>query len=356
MDICNKFHIPLDALSNASASDVHALIESFADYIRYSRTPPIKSVTINCYITHVNDWFITAHILSSPFPIRSQRLNFLLQSYTLQDFENTPARQKTVVPFTYNLLCEAILHIDTLFISANTCAFIKAAFALGYACSLRTSQYLKGSHPTPLRKQCNSTVSYFWFNDTPLCICDPHLFPINTIPDAFSCILQYSKNDKHGNGGPKAIYRCSNIPPERDCLTILFRYLSLNPPSRQSPVLSNESGQINASKHIRPVLNYLADKYGFDRSQLLIHSSIRSGALVSLHNESNSVKTAQGCWTTLQGMSSYLRGTLEHAKHVSQLLHDDSTCPISTLQHIYLTQDLRKQSSISSQSAVDPVV
>ena len=331
-------------------------MESFADYIRFSRIPPISSSTINCYITHVNDWFITANILSSPFPIRSQRLKFLLQSYTLHDFKNIPVRQKTAVPFTYSLLCEALLYINSLSISKNTRAFIKAAFALGYACSLRTSQYLKGSHSTPLRKQCNSSVSYFWFDNTPLCICDPHLFPINTIPDAFSCILQYSKNDKNGTGGPKAIYRCPNIPPERDCLTILFRYLYSNPPLRQSPILSNESGQISASKHIRPILNYLADKYGFDRSQLLIHSSIRSGALVALNNEPNSVKTTQGCWTTVQGMSNYLRGTLEHAKHVSQLLHDDSTCPISTLQNIYLTQDLRQSSSISYPSVVDPTV
>ena len=330
-------------------------MENFADHLRHSRIPLMRSSTISCYLTHVSDWFITAHILSSPFPIRSQRLNFMLQSYTLYDFEHTPARQKTAVPFTYNLLCEAILYIDTLGISANTRAFIKAAFALGYACSLRTTQYLKGSHSTPLRKQCNSSVSYFWFADTPFCICDPHLFPIDTIPDAFSCILQYSKNDKNGIGGPKAISRCLHIPPDRDCLTILFRYLYSNPPSRESAVLSNESGQINASKHIRPVLNHLADKFGFHRSQLLIHSSIRAGALVALNNEPNSVKAAQGCWTTVQGMSNYLRGTLEHAKHVSTLLHDNAICPIVTLQNIYLTQDLRQQSSIPPLAVESPV-
>ena len=188
-----------------------------------------------------------------------------------------------------------------------------------------------------------------------MCICDPSLFPTDTLPDAFSCILQYSKNDKHGIGGPKAIYRCLSIPPERDCLTLLFRYLNSNPPLRDSALLSNECGQINASKHIRPVLNFLADKNGFQRSQLLIHSSIRSGALVALSNESNSIKTTQGCWTTVQGMSNYLRGTLEHAKYVSTLLHDSTICPTTTLQNIYLTQDLRQQSSISPLSVASTV-
>ena len=345
--ICAKFDIPIDSLFHASTSDIHALLENFVDYVRHSRIPPIRSSTINCYVTHVNDWFITANILSSSFSIRSQRLNFLLQSYSLHDFQHLPIRQKTAVPFTYSLLCEAFLYIDTLSLSVNTRAFIKAAFALGYACSLRTSQYLKGSHSTPLRKQCNSSVSYFWFGDTPLCICDPQLFPVDTLPDAFSCLLQYSKNDKHGIGGPKAIYRCSTVSPERDCLTVLFRYLYFNPPQRDSSILSNERGQINASKHIRPVLNHIADKYGFQRSQLLIHSSIRSGALVALTNEPNSVKATQGCWTTIQGMSNYLRGTLDHAKHVSPLLHDNTICSITTLQNIYLTQDLRAHSSIS---------
>ena len=202
-------------------------MECFADHVRHSRTPPITSSTINCngYLTHINDWFVTSQILSSPFPIRNQRLNFLLQNYSNIDFETNPARQKTAVPFTYSLLCETLIYISSLSISLNTRALIKAAFALGYACSLRTSQYLKGSHSTPLRKQCNSSVSFFWFSDTPYCICDPNLFPIDTLPDAFSCILQYSKNDKNGLSGPKAVYRCVDIPPERDCLTILFRYL-----------------------------------------------------------------------------------------------------------------------------------
>ena len=135
-------------------------MECFADHVRHSRTPPITSSTINCYLTHINDWFVTSQILSSPFPIRNQRLNFLLQNYSNIDFETNPTRQKTAVPFTYSLLCETLIYISSLSISLNTRALIKAAFALGYACSLRTSQYLKGSHSTPLRKQCNSSVSF----------------------------------------------------------------------------------------------------------------------------------------------------------------------------------------------------
>ena len=271
--------------------------------------------------------------------IRSPRSLYILRGYTLSDYILSPKNRTQAIPFTFSLFCAAI---DLINISYSTDVYLRlgisAAFAIGYACSCRTTQYLhRTGRPIPLSHQIDSTLSYFWWSSTPYNVCDVLSFP-PTLPDKFSTTIPFSKNDTKGIGGPKAIARCQKIDPTYDCLTLLYLFLQHAPPLPSSPVLSGSLGQINATTHIKPILCQLEFIYGFPPGKLSIHSSIRSGALIALESQSDAVKLRQGCWTTVGGMSSYLRGTLNHASSITDLLHDSSICTISELQNIYTTK------------------
>ena len=268
--------------------------------------------------------------------IRSPRSLYILRGYTLSDYILSPKNHSQAIPFTYSLFCAAI---DLINVCHSTNPYLRlginAAFAIGYACSCRTTQYLRRNGKNiPLTHQMDSSLSYFWWGPTPYNVCDVSSFP-SSLPDKFSTTIPFSKNDTKGIGGPKAIARCHKIAPTYDCLTLVFTFLQSFPPSPSSPVLSGSHGQIEAIAHIKPILCQLEFIYGFPAGKLSIHSSLRSGALIALESQSDAVKLRQGCWTTLGGMSSYLRGTLNHASSITDLLHDSSICTISELQNIY---------------------
>jgi hypothetical protein len=95
-------------------------------------------------------------------------------------------------------------------------------------------------------------------------------------------------------------------------------------------------------------LHLLAEKHNLDKSRLKMHSSVRSGALVALENESDSTKLAQGCWSSVDGMLNYNRRSISHATHVTDLLHDMDLCPISYSQQQFgtaLTSSVRVATS-----------
>jgi hypothetical protein len=121
------------------------------------------------------------------------------------------------------------------------------------------------------------------------------------------------------------------VPPAYDCLTNLGKFICAYPPVAESPLLSGLGYQIS-SDCMLVLLHKLADKYGFARDRMKMHSSIRSGALVALENEADHIKERQGCWRSTEGMLNYLRGTLQHAAYVTDQLHDPSLCPISLTQ------------------------
>jgi hypothetical protein len=287
----------------------------------------------------VSSWFIETSIITSNETIRSARSKYMLRGYSLSDYLLTPSRHKNAIPFSYTLLCATIDIISNIYHNNSYLKLaVTASFCLGYACSCRTAQYLQVSRSVPLTHQMNSSLSFFWWGSQYFNVCDISLFP-PSIPDRFSTLIEYSKNDSTGRGGPKAIARCDIIPSKYDCLTNLFLFLSQYPPLLNQPLLScSHISQINAEKHIKPILHLLSQQYGFNPDQLSVHSSIRSGALLALEKEPDAVKLRQGCWTTLGGMSSYLRGTLNHASSITNLLHDTRVCSILELQNIYNTK------------------
>ena len=54
----------------------------FADFMRHSRSPPLRASTINQYVTHVADFYVTRSIVEDPLAFRSKRLTMLINGAT----------------------------------------------------------------------------------------------------------------------------------------------------------------------------------------------------------------------------------------------------------------------------------
>jgi len=343
MAFCARYSIDYTALGSAVSGDLHSLGECFIDYLRFSRSPPLLSSTIDSYVTHVSDWFLSTSLLSSPYlSVRSPRTKLILAGYSNIDASLRPLRDKVAIPLTYPLLCaliDIIQHHYSLPSQSHLRLVAIASYTLGYAISARPSEYLltstSDSRLVPLRSQINSDLSFFVWGAAFFTVTTPLAFPPG-IPDFFSTVIEYQKNDKRGKGGPRAIARCTAVPPQYDCLSCLFAYLRRFPPLPASPLLSGLGTQVKSSD-LLPFLKDLARTYDLDPARMKMHSSVRSGALVALENETDAVKQRQGCWSSTEGMCNYLRGTLQHASHVSSLLHDSSLCPISITQMTFNT-------------------
>ena len=83
------------------------------------------------------------------------------------------------------------------------------------------------------------------------------------------------------------------------------------------------------------MLHLTALRSGLDPGRVLPHSN-RSGPNMQLEDFEDSVKMAQGNWTTLPGMRSYVHGSLKHASKVTSALHDIQMCPVAHLRTFFM--------------------
>jgi len=139
----------------------------FAVHLRSTRFPrpgvPIKSVTIDQYITHVAEALVTGeYILRGP-DLRSQRLTMLLDGYARDD-DVGPLRLSQKIPVTYPIACVMRRVADTWHGGAEQLA-MRAAIAVAYGLSLRPGEYLAQTDGTPLEKQMNASDCFFVFKD-----------------------------------------------------------------------------------------------------------------------------------------------------------------------------------------------
>ena len=87
---------------------VRLLALYFAVHLRSTKFPrpgiPIKSVTIDQYITHVADALVTGEYILRGTDLRSQRLTMLLEGYARDD-DVGPLRLSQKIPVTYPIAC-----------------------------------------------------------------------------------------------------------------------------------------------------------------------------------------------------------------------------------------------------------
>lgn len=260
----------------------------------------------------------------------------MINGYTRFDDNVAPLRLQSAIPLTYPLLCALFDIIDSVY-CANTAlrSASKAAFALGYGVSFRPQEYLRLSRFVSLKYTANSSLSFFWWHDCYFSVCSPATYPPG-LPTHFSTLLEFQKNDRRGKGGPKALARCDSVAPEYDCLCCLYFFLRQYPPQPHAPLLSGLGSQLSIDI-LRPLLNKLALKFGFNPAKMQMHSSVRSGALSALEMQPDEIKERQGGWTSTSGMLNYVSASLQHANSVTKLLHDPTLVPLKVTQMTYST-------------------
>jgi hypothetical protein len=294
------------------------------------RNTGIASSTITSYISHVADALVQMLIIENSNQLRCQRLRWLLQGWKRDDSLNLSKRHSVTIPLTYALLLKACDIVDELFADNKTTRLaLKAALCLGYACSMRPCEYLLTGRPRPLDGVASTNHTYLWWGDESFPI---FLFPRDRgPPDAISFYVDKLKNDMEGNGGPRGIVRCPKAI--LNLIDPIYDYILHVPPLIDKPFLASHGDQVS-DKHIKKVLHPLAIRTNIDPTRLIPYS-LRSGVLSQIDTFSNDVKMRQGFWTSEGGMKFYARKSLNHARMITESIHDPDIYPISWSQNMY---------------------
>ena len=295
---------------------------------------PIKSVTIDQYITHVADYLVTNEHILSGGELRSRRLSMLLAGYTASDDVGVPLRLRQKIPMTYPIACIMYRLAATMHAGAKRLA-LRAALAMAFGLSLRPGEYLVMEEATPLSHQANASNCFFIFNDDEcVCICDPHLYPVGRTPSFFLCMLTHLKNDKKGEGGPRAVGRAPDPSPDHFCCVLtLFEYFKAHPGRRETLALSAHGPGV-AWSEMRTLCHLAASEAGIDPTRLVPHSA-RAGALAQYERESNATRQMQGGWLSLKGLQAYARKASGHARATAEVLHDFTVCPLAQTRMMF---------------------
>ena len=117
----NKFAPTLVGV--AADTPVRTLALYFAVHLRTTRfsksMAPIKSVTIDQYITHVADALVTGEHILRGTGLRSNRLTMLLDGYARED-DRGPLRLAQKIPVTYPIACAMQRWADKLHTGSET--------------------------------------------------------------------------------------------------------------------------------------------------------------------------------------------------------------------------------------------
>jgi hypothetical protein len=312
------------------------IIQYFASYLRNSYD--LKHNTIAQYISHTSKLLVEEGLIVNPDTLQSHRLKLILGGFAKEDAVNHPLRLSIKIPITYPIAVEVMLTIDAMFSFPLNLA-LRASLAIGYSLSLRPNEYLLVYPRVPIEHQANSSLSVFWFGDTYFNVCTPASYPPNRRPSAFSTMVDHTKNDTYGKGGPRTVfespYYIPNDPTNFCSVAEIFTFLVAYPPLPNSPILSGLGEQVSCD-HLNHALKVTARRLGLDPDRMLPHG-IRAGALEQIEAHDEYTKLMQGNWSTREGMLAYARRSVKHAKKIAADLHHHGLCPITHTQYMYNT-------------------
>ena len=100
-----NFHDPLDMLT---LRDIQHLMVYFMDFVRNSRSPPLRASTVDQYLCHVGERLVLQCIITDSSLLRSTRSRFLVTSFRREDALGNPLRLNVAIPMSYSLLCDAV--------------------------------------------------------------------------------------------------------------------------------------------------------------------------------------------------------------------------------------------------------
>ena len=301
----------------------------------FLRNLALSAETVTQYTSHVITTLKQKGLHLHTEDLRSPRSSLLVHGWRRQDSLNLPQRLKVKIPLTASILPHLFTLIIQLFGTTPLAKLLSAAFALGYAAAFRPCEYLtdaKGEAGTH-----TLTGHHCFFQWAGKSTFYPVTLPANYppgLPVFFVALLDSSKHDILGHGGPRAI---AIAPPGSPfcCLTTIFHYLRQYPPTALAPLLSG-AGLPLAPAVMGRVLKLTAVQVGLDPARLVPHS-LRVGSVCQLEGFSDETVMRHTGHRSRQGLYAYCRASLLHAQQVSPALHDVGRLALPYLRLTYMT-------------------
>ena len=332
---------------------VQAVFLYFASYLREKRK--IMSKTIDKYVTHVS---VYLYELGLPeLQMRCRQLKYLLGAWKREDESTAPQRLRIKIPLSADLMWRLFDLLREWYAAApDTLRLYIAAFSLGFGLGLRPSEYLQPSSPrlalaasetepeevhddepgAPNHVLHGESCFFQWPRDNNFYSCvHPSRYPQTGPPEVFVALLDSSKNDAVGKGGPRAIF---TAPPgsKFDCVAGIFDFLKRWPPSEGQYILSGLPGQPVTSREINVALKLFARHYGLDPTRLLPHS-IRVGSSSQTDGMPLQDRMQHTNHTSVGGVTSYFRKSISLAQRSTGFIHNTSTQTLESIRVIYMT-------------------
>ena len=330
---------------------IHAVFLYFASYLRSVRK--ITSNTIDGYITHVSVGLLERG--QPQVDMRSCQLKYLLAAWKREDESKAPQRLRIKIPLSADLMWRLFDLLEVWFGRApDFLRLYVAAFSLGFGLGLRPGEYLQPSlnsslpvasddvclevHDdtrTPNHALHGESCFFKWADDDQFYSClHPSLYPGGQ-PVAFVALLDSSKNDAVGKGGPRAVYSAP-VGSKFDCVANIFAFLRRCPPAEGGYILSGLQGQPITSKDINRALKLFACHVNLDPSRLLPHS-VRVGSSSQTDGMPLHDRMQHTNHRSVAGLLAYYRKPLQLAQRSAAFIHDVSVHTLEAIKLTYMT-------------------
>ena len=260
----------------------------------------------------------------------------MIAGWTKDDRIALPERLKAKIPLSAPVLLHVLQLIGSLFSDSTLARLLKAAFCLGYGAAFRPCEYLTDSSGLSGRHTLRGSLCFFKWIGTPefFSVTNPSKYPPG-YPSHFVALLDTSKHDPLGHGGPRAIARSPKHDSQFCCLSTLFMYLRQYPPAPSRPLLSGANLPL-APVALNKILKVTAAQLGLDPNRLVPHS-LRVGSVCQLEGLPVESLLRHTGHASPQGLYAYCRASLEHATTVAPMLHDVERLSLPYLRLTYMT-------------------
>ena len=330
-NFCITFLVPVTFFAAAPAACAR-LLEYFLAYLRELS---LRATTIDQYLSHVITTLKEKGLHLRTPDLRSPRSSFMITGWHNEDRFRLPERLKSKIPLSASVLLHVLSLLDSIFGDTALSRMLSAAFCLGYAAAFRPCEYLtKASGVAGPHTLIGSLCFFQWVgNPSFFPVTNPSAFP-SGLPSHFVALLDSSKHDPLGHGGPRAIARAP-ASAQFCCLTRIFSYLRFFPPNPAAPLLSGANLPL-APPTLAKVLRVVAVQNGLGPNRLLPHS-LRVGSVCQLEGLPVESLLRHTGHASPQGLYAYCRASLDHATTVAPLLHDPSRLSLPYLRLTYMT-------------------
>ena len=325
------FLVPLTFFTSPPAACAR-LLEYFLAYLRELA---LSGRTIDQYLSHVLTTLKEKGLHLRTPELRSPRSTYMISGWIKDDRFALPERLKAKIPMSAPVLQHVLHLIHSIFADTTLANLLKAAFCLGYGAAFRPCEYLTdaGGHAGP--HTLHGSLCFFQWVGCPefFSVTNPTRYPPG-VPSHFVALLDSSKHDPLGHGGPRAIARAPSSA-SFCCLTNLFTYLTRYPPAPNAPLLSGANLPL-APAALNRILKVAAVQLGLDPNRLVPHS-LRVGSVCQLEGLPVESLLRHTGHASPKGLYAYCRASLEHATTVSPLLHDTQRLSLPFLRLTYMT-------------------